>query len=282
MVLSDEDRAVYKRLLKGYEGELAFDEMTRKLQCECIILNDLVLEIGGKTFQIDTLIITAKPIYLFEVKNFEEEYYYDSKEDQFIKLPKLVVDNPLVQLKRSETTLLQLLRQLGYTSISIHASVVFINSEFTLLQAPLDKPLILPTQLNSFLRKFNNIPSGLTDAHWQMADKLCALHQTETRYDQLPTYTFEDLQPGMRCRKCGALSVTVVGKKGICQCGESEKVTDAIIRQVQEFQLLFPNEKITTKIIHAWCGEVFSKKRICNTLQRNFKRVGIDKLAYYE
>ena len=44
MNLSDKDRQHYFNLKKGYEGEVIFDSLTEKLQCECLILNDLLLK----------------------------------------------------------------------------------------------------------------------------------------------------------------------------------------------------------------------------------------------
>ncbi|WP_043930982.1 nuclease-related domain-containing protein [Bacillus sp. EB01] len=282
MKLSDDEWSYYCNLVKGFEGEVQFDGLTEQLQCECIVLNDLLLEVGGRLFQIDTLIITADLIYLFDVKTFDGEYFYDSREDRLFKRPKYEVDNPLTQLKRCETALRQLLRELGYSSFPINASVVFVNSEFTLFQAPLDRPFILPTQVYPFLRKLNNAPAGLGDKQWRLAEKLAALHQNESRYDKFPTYTFKGLLKGFRCWKCGSLLVTVVGKKCVCACGEEEKVVDAVIRHVREFQLLFPDEPITTDVIFDWCGKVRSKKRISVILKDALTKVGVYKGAYFK
>lgn len=49
-----------------YEGEVLFDALTEKLQCECIILNDLLLNINNTNFQIDSLIITSEKNYSIE------------------------------------------------------------------------------------------------------------------------------------------------------------------------------------------------------------------------
>src|SRR5690554_1462358 len=79
MHLSGRDKQYYYSLKKGYEGERVFDSLTEKLQCECFILNDLLLNSNNTTFQIDTLIITSETIYLYEVKNLDGDYYYDDE-----------------------------------------------------------------------------------------------------------------------------------------------------------------------------------------------------------
>src|SRR5579875_3175129 len=68
MNLSPADKQNYFNLKKGYEGEAMFAGLTEKLQCECLILNDLLLEFNGSKFQIDSLILLQKLFYLNEVK----------------------------------------------------------------------------------------------------------------------------------------------------------------------------------------------------------------------
>ena len=49
MQLSDTDKQYYNYLQKGYHGEQQFDSLTKVLQCECLILNDLFLKTNGST-----------------------------------------------------------------------------------------------------------------------------------------------------------------------------------------------------------------------------------------
>ena len=65
MGLSEDEKQNYLYLKKGYEGEVMFDSLTDKLQCECYILNDLLLKINNTFFQIDTLIIFQNKGQLF-------------------------------------------------------------------------------------------------------------------------------------------------------------------------------------------------------------------------
>ena len=60
----------------------------------------------------------------------------------------------------------------------MEAHLVFINPEFALYQTPLDQPIILPNQLNRFMKKLNKTTSKLTSKHTQLAEKLISLHQT--------------------------------------------------------------------------------------------------------
>ncbi len=174
MTLPEKDMQHYFSLKKGYEGEVLFDSLTEKLQFECYILNDLLFKVNNTMFQIDSLII-SETIYVYEVKNFEGNYFYDAVKDRLYKRPKKEYNNPLHQLNRGESLFRQLLQNIGY-NFPIEAQVVFINPEFTLYQAPLDRPFIFPTQVNSYLKKFDSTPSRLSGKHKLLADKLISLH----------------------------------------------------------------------------------------------------------
>ncbi|PLR76533.1 nuclease [Bacillus sp. V3-13] len=280
MSLSDKDKQHYFNLKKGYEGEKIFDSLTERLQCECIILNDLLLKLNNTIFQIDSLIITSETIYFFEVKNYEGDYYYES--DRLYKKPNSEINNPLIQLNRSESLLRQLLQNLGI-NIPINASIVFINPEFTLYQTPLNKPFIFPTQVNRYLKNLNKTSSKLNGKHKMLADKLISLHIKDSPFMLLPSYDYDQLRKGITCNKCTSFSISVEGRKCVCkECGYEEVVAIAVMRNVKEFKLLFPNRKINTNVIHEWCKVVASKKRITRILEKNFKIVGVHQWSFYE
>lgn len=147
MELSSKDKQRLAYLEKGYQGEVFFDQLTSELKNDLQILNDLGLEHNKSYFQIDTLIISSHTIYPFEIKNFEGDYLYELG-NFYPKLSKDEIRNPLHQLKRSKSLLRPLLKDLG-THLPIKGNVTFVNPNFTLYQAPLNEPIIHPTQLNS-------------------------------------------------------------------------------------------------------------------------------------
>jgi len=280
MNLSDNESQQYSNLEKGYEGELIFDTFTEKLQCECLILNDLLLKMNSTIFQIDSLIITSEAIYFYEVKNYEGDYYYES--DRIYKNSKFEIINPINQLNRSESLLRQLLHSLGF-NLPINTSVVFINPEFTLYQSPLNKPFIFPTQVNRYLNKLNKISLKLNEKHKMLADKLVELHIKDSPFQQLPSYNYDQLRKGMTCVECDSFAIFVQGHKCICKgCGHKELAETTIMQSVKEFKLLFPNQKITTNLIYDWCKVVKSKKRIRRILEKNYKKVGVHQWSFYQ
>lgn len=279
MSLTEKDKQHYLVLRKGYEGEVLFDSMTEKLECQCLILNDLLLRINHTVFQIDALIITSETVHIFEVKNFEGDYYYE--DDKLYLTNKKEVTNPLPQLSRSETLLRQLFLHLGYHS-SINGKVIFINPEFSLFQAPLGKPLILPTQVKRFLNRVNKTPSKLNGKHKLLAENLNSLHLTKSPYQQLPNYSYDEVRKGIICDRCHSFEVIVEGKRCICgDCREEEKLSTAVMRSVAEYKLLFPERNLTTNEIYQWCKVVDSKRRIRRILERNFHVVGVRQWSVY-
>ena len=285
MVLSDKDKLYYLNLKKGYEGELLFDGYLERLTCESMILNDLLLKMNQTTFQIDSMIVTSDCIYVFEVKNYEGDFYYDSETDKiFSKSKTLEIVNPLIQLKRSDTLLRQLLQSFGFSGLRIHSTVVFVNPHFTLYQAPLDKPFIYPTQIERFFEQLNeNKKSRLTSKQRMLVEKLLSLHLVESQYSQIPTYGYEELRKGITCGECGSFLVAVEGRNCVCMgCGGVEPVSSAVMRSVREFQMLFPGEKITTKRIVDWCVIVESSKSVRTILENNLNAVGDNRWTYYE
>jgi hypothetical protein len=281
MILAGKEKLHYLNLEKGYQGEVMFDKLTEKLQSDVIVLNDLCLEFNNSTFQIDTLIISQETIYPFEVKNFEGDFYYES--DNFQTISKREIMNPLDQLKRSKSLLRQLLQNMG-VHLPIEGYVIFINPEFTLYQAPLNAPLIFPTQLNRLIKKLNQSPSKLNGQLQKLANQLISMHQIVSPYTKFPTYEYEQLKKGPICSVCNSfMPLSASGKKLDCnKCGHREDVKSAVLGSVEELKLLFPDKRITTNCVYVWCKVVPSKKQISRILKENFKMIGFGQWTYYE
>ncbi|MDQ0233525.1 nuclease-related domain-containing protein [Metabacillus malikii] len=261
MNLTEKDKKYYLNLEKGYEGEIAFDQLTKKLQCDVYILNDLCLEYHNSVCQLDTLLILPKTIIIFELKNYAGDYHYEDEEFRMLK-SNIEITNPVNQLKRSKTLLRSLLKENGIY-FPVEGYVTFVNPEFTLYQAPIDASIILPTQLNRFINRINNTPSKLNHQHKQIYDLLMEMHLPESPYNRLPSYQFDQLEKGILCVSCYSIQ-TIIKLRGIfCEkCGYVETIDHGIMRSVAEFNLLFPDMKITTNHIHNWCNIVNSKKRL--------------------
>ncbi|GFZ86904.1 hypothetical protein GCM10010978_28480 [Compostibacillus humi] len=278
--LNDKEQKYYLNLKRGYEGEVIFSEHTEELKGKHLVLTDLIFECNQTIFQIDCLIITQERIYLYEVKNYEGDFYFEG--DKFFKKPRLEVMNPLHQLGRTESLFRQLLQSFGFQT-PVKAYVVFVNPAFTLYQAPIDIPIIFPTQIKKHIELVSIETAIVTSSHKRLAKKLIENRRSSSPYQQLPSYEYNDLRKGIVCASCGSLSVMLVKRACVCKvCGRKEPVSKAILRSVKEFQLLFPNRKVSTSQIYDWCKIIESKKSIQRVLSNNFKAVGSKRWTYYE
>ncbi|MEH7109102.1 nuclease-related domain-containing protein [Bacillus sp. JJ1764] len=265
------------------KGEVLFDELAmERIQMSVLMLNDLLLEQNHSYFQIDSLLVTQGMIHLFDVKNFEGIYVY--KDDNFYLLgSNNDLQNPLEQLKRCERLLRKRLQENGI-NLPIKSHLIFINPKFTLLQAPLNETIILPTQLDHFFEKMNRIQANVTEKHVTISEKIMTYHKGEYPLVNVPTYTKSTLKYGNYCLKCHSFDVSVVGVgKLVCiECGFEESADQAVLRCVEEIGLLFPGEKIMTNLVQHWCGGAFSKKVICRVLKGNYTIKGYGQWTYYE
>ncbi|MCM3566472.1 nuclease-related domain-containing protein [Neobacillus mesonae] len=278
--LTEKDKKRLYYLEKGYAGEVLFDQITAQLQNGVYILNDLCLEFNNSVFQIDTTIIAQDRIFPIEVKNYEGDFFYDLKEKEFYTLAKDEIKNPLDQLKRTKTLFNPFLKKFGF-NIPLDGYVTFVNPEFTLYQAPLNEPIVLPTQLKKFINKLNQLPSKLNDHHKQLAELLISMHQNNPRYKMLPSYDYHKTKKGITCCLCHSFVISVNDKYIICNCGCQEDIESAILRTVKELRLLFPDLKITTNIVYEWCKVINSKKVIRRVLKKYFEAIGERHFRYY-
>ncbi|CAH2716074.1 hypothetical protein BACCIP111895_03258 [Neobacillus rhizosphaerae] len=281
MELTEKEKFHYSKLEKGFEGEVKFDLLAESLQEERYIINDLLLEVNNSYFQLDTLIISQGVIHLLDIKNFQGDCYLESDKLYAMKTGR-EYKNPVDQLKRSTTLFRQLLQNLKQNYL-VEASVLFINPEFTLYQAPMDQPIILPTQVNSFLKDLNKTLSKLNDGHKKLAQKLISLHQTKNPFTVLPKYNYDQLQKGVYCKTCKSFLIYIKNNDFVCgKCGGHEKIELAILRNVEEFNLLFPDRKITTHSIYEWCKVDLNKRTFCRILKRNYTAFGNTRETYYK
>ncbi|WP_342432546.1 nuclease-related domain-containing protein [Neobacillus sp. FSL H8-0543] len=278
--LGEDDKRHYLVCEKGFEGEEKFDLLLEKLQNENLTLNALLLEFNKSHFQIDTLIIFQRTIYLIDVKNYEGEYFF--KTDGFYYANGKPMKDSLAQLKRCELLLSQLIQKYGF-NYPIESYLIFINPEFTLYHAPENPQIILPTQINRFMNKLNMIPSKLTDRHLKLAKLLDSLHQDKNPFAANLAYDFDYLQKWFNCVSCNSFKLIAGRTKLICDtCGCEEEIELAILRCVEEIKLLFPDKRITTSCVFDWCGGIVSEKTIRRVLNSSFEMINKKRFAHYK
>lgn len=282
MSLSRDELRKYSNWVKGYDGELKFDGITGKLTCDAIILNDLLLMVNGKKFQIDAMVITAKGVRVYEVKNFEGEYFYHEGKMFHSKSNKEVF-NPLNQISNASSLLRILMDQMGY-HLPSKTYIVFINHNFSLFEAPRMEELLVPGRIESHFSKVNEISDGLTPTHRRFAEEIMSLHIEDFSLHNVPFYNETTIKKGVTCFHCGAfISDFTKNWSCVCKfCGKKERLSQTIVRHADEFIRLYPEQKITTPTISEFCGHELPEHRIRYALKHNYQMHGKKRWRYYD
>ncbi|WP_053367783.1 nuclease-related domain-containing protein [Bacillus sp. FJAT-27245] len=281
IVLTKSEKFYLANLEMGFEGEVAFDKLSAKLKEERFILNDMLLEANRSDFQVDSFIISEGIIDLVDVKYYKGEYVWRDG-DIYSKLTGRKCKNPLDQLNRSTHLFNQYLRD-NKLNFLVRSTLVFNNPEFTLYNAPEDKPIILPTQVKRFMAEMDSRPSKLHDGHKKLANILLTSNKDGSRYSKLPAYTYEGVEKGIFCGKCLCRMTTKNQQVLICRnCGCEEKSEAAIVRSAKEFMLLFPQRIMTAQSLMQWCQADFSVRTYTRALQKHFNVLGNKKNTHYQ
>ncbi|MFS0752591.1 nuclease-related domain-containing protein [Oceanobacillus sp. 1P07AA] len=282
MDFSIKDRQTYEKMKQGYEGERRFDQLFDETNGDSLILQDLLFTHNNTTFQIDSVIITADTIFLLEIKNYKGDFIYEN--DKLVKMPNTEIIQPLHQLHRSEALFRNMMLGFKYT-LPIKSLVIFIHPHFTLYQAPVKIPFVLPTQVQSFVQKLHrNSTMNITERHHLIAKELLNHHISQSKFRNVADYHYDELQKGIYCRNCKQFFDIAYPERKylVCaHCNEKEDVNTAVLRCVNEYKILFPNEKVTTNNILDWCAIITSKKRIRKILRENYEVKGTKQWTYY-
>ncbi|PTY78257.1 hypothetical protein B5V89_11110 [Heyndrickxia sporothermodurans] len=278
--LSVKEKSYYLNLEKGFQGEKIFDEWMESLTIDCLILNDLLFEHSNTFFQVDSLIMLQDIIHFFEIKYFEGDYIIKNDEWHFLSGKEKEIKNPLLQLKRSASLLRRVLQDLG-CHLPVEEHLIFVKPDFYLYQAPINLPIIFPSQIERFIDSMNKKSSNLTSYHSKLANQLLSLHVDESPFIRVPKYSFDQLKKGITCDKCKGFIDHYEKYFIVCpKCGHKENITSAVLRSIEEYCLLFPNKKLTTNSIQEWC-KITSHKTIQRVLSTHFKQLGHGKSTYY-
>src|SRR5699024_10103496 len=208
--------------------------LQQTLKKEYIVLYDLLLEQNGSHFQIDCLIISEAQLYLLEVKYLYGDYYFQDNDLYAVKTRKRI-KNPFYQNQRCEDLLRDFLlqHQLHY---QINSYILFNHPTFTLYQAPLQKNMILPTQVERFVEMLNRQIVRTTSNEQQLQQTIYREHIDENPFEKIPSYDYEGLKKGILCIKCSAWMERASKYHLQClSCGQREFIDSAVLRSVVEF-----------------------------------------------
>ncbi|BCB02081.1 nuclease-related domain-containing protein [Bacillus sp. KH172YL63] len=116
----------------GYRGELQLDYYLESVSHEkdILILHDIRLEIDGRFFQIDTLLLTPYLAIILEVKHISGIYTLDGKFDQAIRKWDDVEEafgHPVSQVERQKKQLIRWFAKMNIPFLPVATFVVMTN-----------------------------------------------------------------------------------------------------------------------------------------------------------
>lgn len=276
--LDEKRQKEYRNAIKGLEGERRFDEVVASTVTNGYVLNDLMLKDGTSLSQIDSLIVTENSVHIFEIKNYTGEYTY--KEEEMHSPYGFIIPSPTTQITNSRSLVHNIMRKTRL-KLPIEAHVVFVNPAFYLYDLPINKPFIFNYQLEKHLRGLNRGEVNTTHKQEKIVQHLLNHHVENYRPNDLPKYILEELKKGVHCPECLSFNHTVKRLYKLCDCGHKEEITEAIERSIKEFQILFPEKRVTVSALYDWCGGTINRKKILEHLKRNYRMNGTSRGIYY-
>lgn len=280
--LKEPEKSYLINMKKGLSGEAAFDDKIAQLiDKEVIVLNGLLLLNKGLSFQVDSLLITSSGVYVFEIKNYSGRYIRHP--EGLSKIHGQEVVDPLIQLNRTASFLSQLLKE-WRSGLTVTAYLVFVHPKFSLYNARVDDPIILPNQIDEYLEDINIKSRMLSKGHHDLASRILKLHDEESPMQkQLPYYSYKELKKGLSCNACGSFDLLITQRSCYCKsCFVKRAVTDVILDNIEELQFLFPDTALTTAKVNEWCGDAVHFRRMRKVLKENFTATGATSDRVYE
>lgn len=255
IVFSEEQERLYKYVTAGFMGECLCDEMAESVAERVIQLRDLLLASGGRTCQVDSLLVVAGKVYLLEIKNWEGSF--EIVDGRFVGLSAC----PLAQLQRSKTILEHLLRRYGF-HVEVEARLLFINPKISLYGLTRQEPVLLRHQVEPY---FGSVGEGSFWDQWdrKIGEFLLQQHVPENRFAKPVLYDPGTVQCGVMCAACRVRMRPYDLLRLECPtCGTKELKRECLGRTKAEFEALFANKPCSRHALHIWCDGLISRRMI--------------------
>ncbi|WP_226670704.1 nuclease-related domain-containing protein [Metabacillus litoralis] len=249
---------IAKRIV-GYNGEQSLDYHLSFLDEKTFhIMHDVRLFDGKHYFQIDTLILSRKFIYLLEVKNISGTLFVDNQFNQLIRTQNNTKEaflDPLIQVERQCNQLNKWLKLHKIRNLQIK-SLIVISSPRTILETfpnneKIHQKVIHSAKLPFKMKYFEESQEKnlLTENQLNKLSKLIIEKHTPGNTDYLELYNIsdEELQKGVICSNCSSLPMEINRGRWICKkCYFISK--DAHLSALEDYSLLISKEITNTQL----------------------------------
>ncbi|MYL46680.1 NERD domain-containing protein [Virgibacillus halodenitrificans] len=289
-----EIQGIAERELHGFEGERIVDYHTDLLAEEYTILHNICLELQGKMFQIDTLVISKSAIYVIEIKNYKGTVTFNTILKQFTRddgRKEVGYRYPVTQVELQKFKLERWLHLRDYSSIPIYpliaiskpSTIIDVNGNVEEIAAKVFHAEYLP-------KKIVEMDNEHQSRNQLSSDKIGRLMLRESReyeVDILEKHglNFTDLLTGVRCPYCGRLGMARGHNSWECaRCQKKNQtahmaaladffllIETSISNSECQYWLNFKGKHVATRLLRS-SGLTFNKKKRRWVLSSNFKK----------
>jgi len=233
--------------MAGYRGEQSIDSVLAVLpEKEYLLFHDLRIPSTPYPFQLDILILSSSFFLILEVKNIAGEIYFDDDFHQLIQTKHdqaQAYDDPILQVNRQRTQLLQWLTPKRAPTIPVETLVVSANS-LTIVRAKNKEVTEKVVRRNSLALKINSLAKKhqediLSKKELKRLTNLLLKAHTPYIPKLLTTYKISatELLTGVQCPNCRALPMKRKWGKWHCQsCSYCS--SDAHLAAIRDYALL--------------------------------------------
>lgn len=252
----------------GLEGEMYFKAILDTIVDVQYLYN---LEIGTSNhIQIDFLVVSSTKIYIFEVKHYTGDWYF---EEEYIKCTNsLRYPSPHIQTNKIENNIQSIVNTHNIPRV-IETFIIFTNSHFNLHgKRPQNQAILLPQELS--------IVPHLIDTNHQEANQeiLNIFKQYEsihsTFYQKDINILEDKVASGLRCPNCRKL-FTITYKKNqhnytCCYCKKQLGFEELIYFNLKEL-FIIKRKPFDFNEAQAWCDPIpkHTVRRVCNKYFKN-------------
>ncbi|WP_436857764.1 nuclease-related domain-containing protein [Mammaliicoccus sciuri] len=252
----------------GLEGEMYFKAILDTIVDVKYVYN---LEIGTSNhIQIDFLVVSSAKIYIFEVKHYTGDWYF---EEDYIKCTNsLRYPSPHIQTNKIENKIQSIVNTHNLPR-EVETIIIFTNSHFNLHgKRPQNQAILLPQELS---RVPQLIDTNNQEANQEILNIFKQYESIHSTFYQKDINILEDkVGSGLRCPNCRKL-FTIAFKKNkhnyrCCYCRKDLGYEELIYFNLKEL-FIIKRKPFDFKEAKAWCYPIpiHTVRRVCNKYFKN-------------
>ena len=248
----------------GFEHECKIDKLIEEINGPWITIPGFsYYQLFEKNFQLDLLLVTAKVIYISEIKGYRSDLYIDA--GGVIKNKNgTIIDDPLDQVKKATEKFQNLLDRLKI-DLKIQYNVIIATEGGTVYGLTDEKPILLQHQVQDYYRRLARKAAPPTTETVNLVNTFLQFNNDRShRWPNMPEYSYQNMEKGLYYSCCGNEVGAVSPRTFLvtCQkCQKSHKVLDLVINAYNDF-ILFFNEKPSTPKLQHWIDGRIERHRL--------------------